>query len=140
MSDMFKYLFLPTDESVIIPADMGQFKCLILIERQVEDSYRTDVSHLLVKNGCLYTMAWGIDCSLWDDSVDWAFLALYEYGDYPEDQFVMTSWYEGETLQETLAFAKSCTNYSNVDLQDILVLDFSKQERGAFIEESYRKA
>ncbi|MGC1497549.1 MAG: hypothetical protein WA790_17230 [Sulfitobacter sp.] len=137
---MFKYLFLPKDTPIAIPPEFSRFKCLILIERDVNDSYRNDVSDTLVKNGCLYMMAWGLDCSLWDDSVDWAFLALYEYGAYPEDQFVMTTWHENDTLQEMLEFAKVCSDHSDVDLQDILVLDFGSHERGGFIEQSYRHA
>ena len=45
----------------------------------------------------------------------------------------MTSWHDDETLEETVHFAKHCTTYSDVKLDDILVLDFTGQERGDYI-------
>ena len=113
--------------------EMTQFKCLVLIEREVGTDYRKEVSAALVAAGCLHALAWGLDCSLWDDAVDWAFLDYHGYGDYPEDKFVMTSWHDDETLEETVHFAKHCTTYSDVKLDDILVLDFTGRERGDYI-------
>ncbi|EBA16821.1 hypothetical protein RSK20926_03414 [Roseobacter sp. SK209-2-6] len=134
---MFKYVHLPADVPISIPTGMTRFKCLILIEREISNDYRNEVSAALVAAGCLYALAWGLDCSIWDDAVDWAFLEHYDYGEYPEDKFVMTTWHDNETLEETVDFAKHCTEYSNVKLDDILVLDFSKQERSDFIQKLY---
>lgn len=116
---------------------MIKFKCLLLIEREVSNDYRNAVSAALVKAGCLYSLAWGFDCSVWDDAVDWAFLEHYEYDKYPEDKFVMTTWHDDESLEEIVNFAKHCTEYSDVKLDDILVLDFVKHERRDFIEKLY---
>jgi hypothetical protein len=136
---MFRYLYLPIDTPVLIPKKLTKFKCLILIEREVGDRYRNDVSDVLVEAGCLYSMAWGIDCTLWDDSVDYA--CIRYHGVVPlDDKFVMTTWHDDETLQETVEFAKHCTEYSDVKLDDILVLDFSNQEREVFIEKLYQQA
>ncbi|WP_171054031.1 DUF7684 family protein [Arenibacterium halophilum] len=119
---------------------MTKFKCLILIEREVGEDYRYLVSKALVEAGCLYSLAWGIDCSAWDDSVDWAFLEAYDFKAFPEEKFVMTTWHENESLAETVAFAKHCTKYSEVKLEDILVLDFAHQERGDYIKKLYLAA
>ena len=137
---MFKYLFLPADVPISIPPEMTRFKCLILIEREISGDYRYEVSKALVKAGCLYSLAWGIDCSAWDDSVDWAFLERHDFSDCPEEQDVTTTWHNDETLEETVKFAKHCTEYSSVKLDDILVLDFAHQERGEFIEKLYLAA
>lgn len=51
---------------------LAPFRAVVIIEREVSVEWRTDVSNWLVHSGCLYMMAWGQDCSLWDDSVDWA--------------------------------------------------------------------
>lgn len=137
---MFNYVFLPTDVPVSVPKDMTKFKCLILIEREVGRDYRHAVSKVLVNSGCLYSLAWGIGCSAWDDSVDWAFLETYDFGAYPEEKFVMTTWHEDESLEEAVEFAKHCTEYSEVKLDDILVLDFAHYERGDFIKKLYLTA
>jgi len=137
---MFKYLFLPVDVPISIPTEMTKFKCLILIEREVGWEYQNEVSKALVKAGCRYSLAWGSNCSSWDDSVDWAFLEAYNFGDYPEDKFVTTTWHEDETLEEAVEFAKHCTKYSEVNLEDILVLDFAHHERSDLIKEFYLAA
>ena len=137
---MFNYIALPTDVPVSFPKEITKFKCLILIEREVDRDYRNEVSKALVKAGCLYSLAWGIDCSEWDDSVDWAFLEAYNFGDYPEDKLVMTTWHEDETLEEVVEFAKHCTDYSEEKLEDIIVLDFAYQERSDLIEKLYLAA
>jgi len=134
---MFKYIHLPTDSPVSLPMEMNKFKCLLLIERDVGSEYRHQVSAALVAAGCLYTLAWGRDGSAWDEAVDWAFLEHYDFGEYPEDAFVMTTWHEDEALEDTMCFAKHCTQYSNVQIDDILVLDFVDQERSDLIENFY---
>ncbi|QDL91144.1 hypothetical protein FDP22_04725 [Paroceanicella profunda] len=113
---------------------------MILIEREVGGDYRDEVSKALVKAGCLYSLAWGIDCAAWDDSVDWAFLAAYDFGKYPENKFVMTTWHDDETLEEVVEFSKHCADNSNIKLEDILVLDFSHHERSQLIEKLYLAA
>ncbi|GFE63479.1 DUF7684 family protein [Litoreibacter roseus] len=137
---MFKYVFLPADVPVSVPKGMIKFKCLILMEREVGGGYRNEVSKALVEAGCLFSLAWGMDCSVWDDSVDWAFLEAHNFGDYPEDEFVMTTWHEDEALEEVVGFAKHCTDYSEVKLEDILVLDFAHHERSELIEKLYLAA
>ena len=134
---MFEYIFLPTDTPVIIPPEMTQFKCLILIERDVSEDYRHEVSKTLVEASCLYTLAWGRNCTLWDDSVDWAFLEHYNHKNVPEEKFVTTTFHPNETLEEVIEFAKDCTEYSLVRLEDTLVLDFTQNERGDFIRELF---
>ena len=96
-----------------------------------------EFSAALVKAGCVYALAWGLDSSAWDNAVDWAFLEHYDYCEYPEDKFVMTTWHDDETLEETVKFAKNCTNYSGVKLDDILVLDIAKHERRDVVEKLY---
>lgn len=131
---MLEYVFLPTDAPISVPKEMTKFKCLVLVEREVGNGYRDEISKTLVEAGCLYALAWGRDCSAWDDSVDWAFLEHYDYGAYPEEKFVRTTWHDNETLEETVEHAKHCTEYSEVKLDDILVLDFGKHERRDCIE------
>ena len=48
------------------------FRTVVVVEAEVTSEWREKVSAWLVESGCLYMMAWGRDCSLWDDSVDYA--------------------------------------------------------------------
>lgn len=133
---MFRYHHLPTDSPVSIPSDMTAFGCLILIEREIGPAYRAEVSEALVKAGCRCAMAWGLNCVLWDDSVDVAFLDLHGGGDCPDGRYVLTTWHDGESLGDVIEFARpwqlDCSS------QDLLGLDFRSQERSRAIELFFR--
>lgn len=81
------------------------FAAVVMIDTKVSDDWRNTVSEWLVEKGCLYMMAHGDDCSLWNDSLDWAILTAYKFGGIPEDKFVMTSWHEDQNLEEVFFFA-----------------------------------
>ncbi len=135
---MLHYQFVPDGENVIIPKRLRTFRALVLIERPTENAFRQDVSRLLVDEGCLYMMAWGQDCTLWDDSVDWAVLEKFDY-DVPDQNFVMTTWHDEDTLEEVLRYAKvdATQSYTDAKLEDLLILDFGTEARGAAIEALY---
>lgn len=84
----------PPDISALKP-----FRTVVVIEESSSE-WQSLVSAWLVKSGCLYMMAWGKDCSGWDDSDDFANLEEFDSGDGPEDKFVMTTWHENEPLKE----------------------------------------
>ena len=126
-----RYLHLPAGQ---IPPDWegpAPFKAVVVIEQDVSDEWRELVSDWLVRRGCLYMMAWGQDCSLWDDSVDLATLARFDYGDIPEDDFVMTTWHENEPLSEVLWYAAHVANHPTRDIGPTVILHVSAHPREA---------
>lgn len=139
---MLTYQVVTSDTSFSIPPHLGRYKCLLLIERPVPENFREEVSRVLVDTGCAFVMAWGLDCSLWDDSIDWANIEQFKDRAIPDEQFVITTWHEKESLPEVLRFAKvdAAASYSDEPLNDLLVLDFSRQNRAAFIQAAYERA
>jgi hypothetical protein len=76
-------------------------------------------------------MAWGEQCSSWDNSVDDANLKACDYGEIPEHQFVMTTWHEHKSLQEVFWFSKYTAFHPTVDIKNTLLLHishFSKED------------
>jgi hypothetical protein len=110
-----------------LPDISGQrpFRAVVVIDEEVTPEWQNLVSSWLVKSGCLYMMAWGKNCSSWDDSVDYANGAAFNYGDIPEDHFVMTTWHEDEPLMEVFWYAKNSAVHPTVDLPNILILHIS---------------
>lgn len=100
------------------------------MEEEVTPAWRDLVSERLVSAGCLYMMAWGDQCTSWDDSVDIANIELFNYKEIPEDQFVMTTWHEDEPVEEVFWFAQNCAFHPVVELNNTLILDISPVERG----------
>jgi hypothetical protein len=77
-------------------------------------------------------MAWGPNCSTWDDSVDWADIEARNSRD-DDSKFVMTTWHEKESLESVFWFSQFCANfsYADVELRNALILDVSAKHRGA---------
>ena len=101
------YLHLASGED-IPRAEARPFRAVLIAEQAVDDAWRHEVATWLVEGGCLYFVAWGESCEAWHDSVDWAVLERFDFGDIPDDRFVMTTWHENEPLSEALWFAGNC--------------------------------
>jgi hypothetical protein len=123
-----EYIHLIPDGS--LPDLTGHvFRAVVIVETAITAGWREKVSAWLVKNGCLYMMAWGQDCSLWDDSVDHANLDEFNYGDIPGDRFVMTTWHDKEPLQEVFWFCEHTASHPTVDLNRIILVHISPIDR-----------
>lgn len=143
MKPIFEYFNLRGGDQ---PPNLGfdkPFKCLVLIREDVTDTWRDAMSRWLVESGCLWMMAWGRDCSLWDDSVDCATIEKFP-GDVPDDKFVVTTWHNDETLEDVVSFAMFSANHSRVPLEKLVVLDIGPggrdEEIAALIEKCPREA
>lgn len=101
------------------------FRAVVIIERPVSAAWQARISDWLVRSGCLYMMAWGDNCSAWDDSVDIAKLEHFDYGDIPEDRDVMTTWHTEDSLDEVLSFAKRLASHPVIDLPQIVLVHIS---------------
>ena len=118
------------------------FAAVVIIETQVTNDWRSIVSEWLVERGCLYMMAHGNDCSLWDDSVDIANLEAFDWNfdDIPDDKLVNTTWHENESLEEVFWFAKKCALPFSPKIKNIIILDITTNEREQTILSRYEKA
>ncbi|MGO1070141.1 DUF7684 family protein [Lysobacter sp. CA199] len=112
-----------TPESTLPALNIGQpFRAVVIAEQAVSPDWQSQVGDWLVASGCLYMMAWGQDCSSWDDAVDWASLRAFDFGDVPDDRDVFTTWHTDEPLSEVFWFAKNSAAHPTVALEhDVLV-------------------
>ena len=113
---------------------------VVIIEADVTYEWRDEVSRWLVDNGCYYMMAWGQDCALWDDSVDYAILEDFNYDDIPEDRYVWTTWHDDESLEEVLWFAQHCVRHDVHEITNLIIMDISKNARRENILKQYSDA
>jgi hypothetical protein len=104
-------------------------KFVVIAEVDVTPSWRVAASKWIVNSGCLYMMAWGVNCSSWDDSVDFANLELFDFGDIPDDKFVMTTWHDHEPLSEVFWFAKHSAIHLDVELKRTVMIHISPEPK-----------
>ncbi len=97
----------------------------MLVREDVSNDWRNRVSAWLVSAGCLYALAWGHECSIWDDAVDWANIDAVDFKPTPPERFVMTTWHEDETIEEVFWFARHCAEHPTIPLESNLILDIA---------------
>ena len=65
--------------------------------------------------------AWGVKCYDWDDSIDSASTSGFTK-ELPDDDRILTSWHENETISDVLNYLKHCDGFNNCDDGPIHVL------------------
>ena len=132
MTTAVRYLQLEPEE-VPFPDLVGMcpFRAVVLVRETVSDHWRNRVSDWLVASGCLYALAWGADCSAWDDALDWANIDAFDTKPILPECFVMTTWHEDETIEEVFWSAAHCAEHPTVALQSDLILDISSANHEA---------
>lgn len=103
-------------------------RMVIVAEAGVSGAWQARVSDWIVAQGILYVMAWGVDCSTWDDAVDWALLAAFDYENVPAERFAMTTWHEDEPLEEVFRFARHVASHPVVELDGVVLLHIARHE------------
>ena len=131
-----KYLHLSPDQS---PPELGSdpSRVLIVSELEVSQDWRNRIADWLVKSRCLYVVAWGVQCENWHDTVDWTILEEFDFGDIPDDRFVMTTWHADEPLSEAMWFAGQNAFHPDVELDDTVIVHVAKEAREAEMLEAY---
>ena len=128
VQEVIEYIHLPA--GTILPETERRLRrVVVLIEQNATDSWQDEVSDWIVESGCLYMMAWGIDCSSWDDSVDYANLRQFDYEDIPDEDFVMTTWHDDEPISEVFFHCLMCAFHPTIELPLVTILHIVENER-----------
>jgi hypothetical protein len=108
---------------------LSPFKAVIIVEADADADWQSNVCRWIVDAGCRFAMTWGQDCELWHDSIDTANLEQFDYGDIPEDDFIMTTWHQNEPLEEAIWFAKWSALHPTLDVSNVLFLHIGTADR-----------
>lgn len=130
------YLHLrPDSEPPILKA--SPYRIVVIADLAVPDDWLNRISEWIVAIGSLYVVAWGVDCEKWHDSVDWAVLELFEFGDIPDDRFVMTTWHSNEPISEAFWYAGHCAAHPDVDLTDTIIVHVAAEAQCSAVLQAY---
>jgi hypothetical protein len=105
----------------------GHLRAVIVSDVEVPQDWRNRIAEWLLDGGCLYVVAWGVECENWHDTVDWTHLEAFDYGDIPDDKFVMTTWHTDEPLSEALWFAGHCASHPDVELDETVIIHIANE-------------
>ncbi len=123
------YVRIAPDEPLPDISALAPFKAVVVIEADYTPEWQETVSRWLVESGCRYMMAWGPNCSSWDNSVDHADIAAGGLED--DTKFVLTTWHDDESLESVFWFSRFCAEYSYADvaLPNAVILHLSEKDR-----------
>ena len=124
-----RYLHIKAEARLPDSPIQAPFSAVVVIETTVSTTWREAVSRWLVAGGCLYMMAWGVDCALWDDSVDYASLERVDFGDIPDSSLIMTTWHADWPLDKVFRFAQHQAKHPVAQLQKVLIVDIRNEGR-----------
>ncbi len=131
------YLQLKPEGDLPDISTLKPFLAILVIEQPQSIQWRDQASRWLVRSGCIYMMAWGIDCGDWDTAVDLANIEQFNYGEIPEDELVMTSEYEGGDLKDVFWQAKNSARHACVEFANVLLLHISSESKEAELRALY---
>ena len=83
-------------------------------------------------------MAWGKNCSSWDDCVDHANLENFNYDDIPDGRFVMTSWHDNEPIEDVFWFCRYTASHPDIELPRAYIVHISDAPREKELLQAYR--
>ena len=129
MSDPVAYVRIAEGEPLPDITAHAPFRAVVVIDAPYSQDWQKEVSDWLVASGCLYMMAWGEDCSSWDDSVDYANLDAFSYGKIPDESFVMTTWHERQTLIDVFWEAQFAAEHGDVLLKSSVIVHIGAVDR-----------
>ena len=134
-------VYVRVSEGAALPPidEYRPFRAVVVLDSDYSGKWQDEVSRWLVDAGCLYMMAWGPNCTRWDDSVDYAQIAKYPDG-APDPDFVMTTWHEDETLEEVFWFAGFCASDQYGLIKHSLIVHVGTVDRGAELVALYAQA
>ncbi len=127
-NEKLTYIHLPAGSA---PPKIDPCPCrmIVVVEQDVSPKWQIQISNWIVESGCLFMMAWGKECSTWDDSVDWANIDCFEDGNIPDEKFVMTTWHDDEPLYEAFWFCRFTAFHPKTKLPSVYIVHISNVPR-----------
>jgi len=116
----------------------GFFKSVLVIESQTTPEWQAEVSDWLVRSGCRYMMACGLQRQSWHDNVDWADVDRTTKQYVPETDFVMTT--DHGSPRDAFWFCQNCAIHDSFTFENTYVMHISAEPRAAEILASFQSA
>ena len=140
MASPVRYIHIAPDTQLPQLEVRAPFRAVVIAEVACSPFWQSRVSEWLVTSGCLFMMAWGENCSSWDDSVDIANLERFGYENIPDSQSIMTTWHENESLAEMFSFSKNNSNHPTEAIQSVVLVHIAARERQSELLRAYAEA
>ena len=129
MNDGQELLYVHLPPQSPLPA-LNPERCkVVLLARQPADlQWEKVVAEWVLEQQCFYFMAWGVDCSGWEWLVDFAFIKSLGENPLTDENLILTTSHNGESLQEVLWYCEICAAHPIWPLHRTLILDIGGRD------------
>lgn len=127
---------------LVLPFGPEPFSCLLWDhDGRATSEQRAVLVRTLLHAGCRYFVCGGQNCEAWHDAADDEFLArqAHEARAALDIEYVMTSWHEGEGVDEVAFFFVNCSDLHGHDFRRFLVLHVGEWADIAALEAAVRR-
>ncbi len=105
------------------PFNNSEYVCILFVnDIEVLPDEQKSISSTLIKTGCKYAVCAGHECSSWDDSIEIASMERYPNFEVPDDQHIMATWHENESVDDIVWFGLNLTNFDTHEFKHYLIL------------------
>ncbi len=134
--------YIQVDETSELPdiSGLSPFKAVIAIEDRLSISRRDVICNWLTQMGVLYVMICGDEVGLWSASIRKANIDQYDINIMTPEQFVMITEHENERLRSVFWHAKKHAKHTHADLETLVVIHVSNQNRAMDYMSIFNKA
>ena len=135
-----RYLHLAPEAELPVLDALENFKAVLVVDVDVLETVRWDISRWLVESGSKYVMVWGKDAEQWRESIDDAHLEATNYEDLDDADVLITTSHEDDDLSEAFWFAQHRASHPGHELHDTLIVHIAEAPRREEIEDEFHDA
>ncbi|MDQ2091314.1 DUF7684 family protein [Marimonas arenosa] len=96
---------------------------LILCRGDIDPDWQWDMARKIALAHPVLVAAWGPGTTTWDDAIDMVCIVGEALGGIPHPPEILTTWHDGEPLEETVAFLATSPKYDQAPADKLLILD-----------------
>jgi len=118
-------------KEAIIPFPPKSFGTICWNEKL--SSVNEEIIESLLNQGCLFFVFGGRDCELWHDITDELVVKRTIDGKVKNDENIMTTWHNNETIEDVLQFGFGVSEYEKKIIRNYVILTDKRIANKAFI-------
>ncbi len=117
------YLELAANQDILYDLPKHPYIAILAIyNNSITPDWQNQCADWIVNSKyCYQAMAWGYECSSWDDALDFSYLESCNYF-VNDDYDFMTTWHQNQKLEDVIEFAEFCVRFPNKSTAPHIVL------------------
>ncbi|MET0320309.1 MAG: hypothetical protein ABW069_06270 [Duganella sp.] len=135
-----RYLHLAPEGELPVLEALDNFKAVLVVDVDVLETVRWDISRWLVESGCKVAVVWGQGAVAWGESIEDAHLEATDYEDVADEDVLIVTTHEDDDLSEAFWYARHRASHPAHELRDTVIVHIADAPRQDELEEEFNDA